>query len=84
MTDTEQTEDLGYDAECDYCGCRASEDEEGPLTEKDADDWGYWHKKDCEPEIKTFTPADLAREREVLARLKEKYPEMYEGGEASC
>lgn len=76
----EQADDLGYDAECDYCDARASDDDEGPLTQKDADDWGYWHKKDCEPEIKLMTPADLAKEREWRERMKQRFPE---GGPAS-
>jgi hypothetical protein len=73
--------DLGYDAICDYCEARASDNEESPLTEKQADDWGYWHRKDCDPEIKLLGPADLQREQETLVRLKEKYPEMYANAE---
>jgi hypothetical protein len=80
MTDTTQTEDLGYDAECDYCDARASDEEEGSLSKKAADDWGYWHKRDCEPQIKLLSPTDLAQEREHRQRLKEKFPEAFRGG----
>jgi hypothetical protein len=76
--------DLGYDAACDYCDARLSDDdgEPGPFTYKDADDWAYWHKKECEPEVKIMSPEDLAREQEWLARMKERYPEVPPGGES--
>jgi hypothetical protein len=75
----------GWDAECDHCDGRMShtEDEGGEDrvgTRREAHDWGYWHKRDCEPTIRLLSPADLNQERESLERLRQRYPEMYGDG----
>ena len=80
----EQPKDLGYDAECDYCDWRLSDDpdEPGPFTKQDAERSARWHKQDCEPEVKILNPEDLASEQASRAGMKAKYPQMFEGGDA--
>lgn len=75
-------DDPGWDAECEYCECRMSwSDDEGGNdttgTYREADTWGFWHRRECEPSIRLLSPADLDAERATMERLRRRYPEMY-------
>jgi hypothetical protein len=70
-------EDAGWDAECEHCEVRMSDPKEELGSKQQADDWAYWHKKDCEPVVRLLSPDDLEQERQSLEQLRQKYPQMY-------
>ncbi|MFI6594907.1 hypothetical protein ACIBHX_01595 [Nonomuraea sp. NPDC050536] len=56
--------ELSWDAVCQTCDCRMSEewgdDEEGPFTENDADQWKADHR--CEPWVDKIQPVPPGRD----------------------